>query len=453
MGFSKFSITIIIRVILIVANCFFLISEYLIREHIISFINLGVLLLIQTFLLIRHIRRANLKIVEYFDLIKNRESAFKLNNDQSENSFSKIRKKINETNEIIQDIQIEKEIQTNYLNHIVNHINIGLFSFDENGKIKFINPEAKRILGVSTVFKIADLEKVDTRFVELLQNIQAGQQEIIELKESSQKLSINCGLLNLRNEKNKLISFHDIDKHLYQNEIESWNKLIRILNHEIMNSITPITSLSKTIKKYFFDGNNLKEPENLQSKTISRTVEGLDIIEERGSGLIHFVENYRKLSSLPKPKKSSFSVESLFYHIINLFQQNFSDNNIRVDFNITPKNLILKADKDQITQTLINLVKNSLESLKTSENPTLRLKAFPDGNNKVCLSVEDNGNGIPKEIIDDIFIPFYTTKESGSGIGLSLSKQIMKLHDGTIKVVSRPNISTEFTLAFDVKDT
>ncbi|MFO7842684.1 MAG: ATP-binding protein [Bacteroidales bacterium] len=452
---NKFSIQISVRVVLIVLNCYFLVIEYIKQDYIISIINLALLLLLQTILLIRFIHKKNQQVSEYFDLIKNKDTASKIHDEEGDSSFSKIRKQVNETSQIIQDLQIEKEVQSNFFNHLVNHINIGLFSFDETGKIQFINPEAIRILGIPKVFKIEDLQKVNTNFVSLLQNIQPGQLEIIELKNSSQKLSINCGLLNLKNKKIKLISFHDIDKHLYKKEIESWNKLIRILNHEIMNSITPITSLSKTIRKYFWDGDKLKEPKTLQSKTISRTVEGLNIIEERGSGLISFVENYRKLSSLPEPKKSKFSVESLFSHILLLFRDDFLTKNIQIELNIKTQNLLLYADKDQITQVLINLIKNSIDSLKTTKNSTISLKAFTAKSNKIHLSVEDNGEGIPENIINDIFIPFYTTKETlpdgkagGSGIGLSLSKQIMTLHDGSIKVSSTPNKSTKFELIF-----
>jgi len=446
---------ILVRVVLIVVNSYFLVAEFTKNEYIISVINLAILLLLQTFFLIRYIHKKNQQVIEYFDLIKNKDTASRLSSDTNNSSFSKIRKQVNKTNQMIQDLQIEKEIQSNYFNHLVNDINIGLFSFDESGKIQFINPEAKRLLGINTVFKIEDLQQVNTSFVELLQNIQPGQQEIIELKNASQKLSLNCALLNLHNKKIKLISFHDIDKHLYQNEIESWNKLIRILNHEIMNSITPITSLSKTIKKYFFDGDDLKEPNAIQLKTISRTVEGLDIIEERGSGLISFVGSYRKLSSLPKPKKSKFPVESLFSHILRLFRDDFLTKNIQIELSIKVQNLLLYADKNQITQVLINLIKNSIDSLKTTNNPTIRLKAFSAESNKIHLSVEDNGEGIPEDILDDIFIPFYTTKENvpdgkagGSGIGLSLSKQIMTLHDGSIKASSTPNKSTKFELIF-----
>lgn len=444
---NKFSIHISVRVVLIVLNCYFLVVEYTKQEYIISVINLALLLVLQTFFLIRFIHKKNQQVSEYFDLIKNKDTASRLSSDSNSSSFSKIRKQVNDTNQIIQDLQIEKEIQSNFFNHLVNDINIGLFAFDERGRIQFINPEAKRILGMTKIFKIEDLQEVNTNFVALLQNILPGQQEIVELKNSSQKLSLNCGLLNLGAQKIKLISFHDIDKHLYQNEIESWNKLIRIMNHEIMNSITPITSLSKTMKKYFFDGENEKHSESILPASIGRTIEGLNIIEERGNGLIHFVNNYRKLSSLPQPNKADIQIQNLLIQSKELFREELESKNIEFVIDVNPDNLIINADKEQISQILVNLIKNSLHAMPNNRKGRIVITASKN-DDKTIISVQDNGTGIPKEIMDDIFIPFYTSKESGSGIGLSLSKQIMKLHDGTISVSSIPDKITKFMLSF-----
>ena len=450
MAYNRFTLNIVVRVILIVTNCFFLVTEYILRDYFITIINLAVLLFLQTIFLIRHIGKTNLQIIEYFDLIKNKESGFRLKNITNKNSFSRLRKQFNDTNQIIQDIRIEKEVQTNYLNHLVNYINIGLFSFDENEKIQFINPEAKRILEIKNIFKLDDLNIVNKDFANFLRHLQPGQSEVIEISSQTvkQKLSVNCGLLNLKNTKIKLVSFQDIDKHLYKNEIESWNKLIKILNHEIMNSITPITSLSKTIKKYFYDGQTVMLPENIPATSINRTVEGLDIIEERGKGLINFVNNYRKLSSLPKPNKTDINIHKLLIQTKDLFVEEIKNNNVDIKIEIQAKDLILNADKEQISQILINLIKNSLQAIRGQNHGKISLIAGKK-TNEIHILVIDNGKGIPKDIIDDIFIPFYTTKETGSGIGLSISKQIMKMHDGTISVSSIPDESTEFKLVFN----
>ena len=452
MAYYKFSINIIVRVILITANCFFLISEYFLRDYYITIINLALLLGLQTFLLIKYIRKMNLRVVAYFELIKNKESAFRLKNTDSNDSFSRLRKEFNDTNQIIQDIRIEKEIQTNYLNHLINYISIGMFSIDENEKIQFVNPEAKRILGVDTIFKLEDLSFLNSDFANIIRKLMPNQSEIIEIESSglNQKLSVTCALFKLGGAKIKLVSFQDIHKHLYQKELESWNKLIRILNHEIMNSITPITSLSKTMKKYFSDGLNIKELKEITQQNISRTVEGLDIIEERGSGLISFVNSYRKLSSLPEPKRTEVKLSKLLSQVKDLFKDEIESRNIDLKIELKPDDLILFVDKDQITQVLINIIRNSSDAIQGKDKAEILIRATKN-KNEVVLSIADNGIGIPSEILNDIFIPFYTTKDSGSGIGLSLSKQIMELNNGTISVSSIPNTSTEFKLVFKVQ--
>ena len=449
MAYNRFSVNITIRIILIVANCFFLVTEYFLRDYYITILNLAILLLFQTILLIRYVRKMNLQIIDYFDLIKNKESGFRLKNITGKDSFSALRKHFNETNEIIQDIRFEKEIQTNYLNHLVNYVNIGLFSFDENERFHFINPEAKRILGITNLFKIDDLNIIKSDFANFLRHLQPGQSEVIELSEPAvkQKLSISCALLSLKGKKIKLISFQNIDKHLYKNEIESWNKLIRILNHEIMNSITPITSLSKTMKKYFLVGDTIKDLKDITTLNINRTVEGLDIIEERGSGLISFVNSYRKLSSLPEPKRTEIDVSKLLNQVKDLFIDEIESKNIDFKIELKPDDIILFADKDQITQVLINIIRNSFEAIQGKDKREIQVNASKNDSD-VILSITDNGKGITPEIQNDIFIPFYTTKDSGSGIGLSLSKQIMELHGGTISVSTKPNVSTEFKLVF-----
>jgi signal transduction histidine kinase len=431
-------------------NCYGLIHEYILSEYILSILNLGLLLILQTFFLIRYIRNKNLELIEYFDLIKNKETGFQLSDSEKRNSFSKVKKKFNETNKIIQDIRIEKEIQSNYLNHLISYIKIGLLSFDEDEKIQFVNPEAKRILELNHIFKLNDLNQLNPNFSDALKKIQPTQSEIIEISNSSvaQKLSITAALFNLNGSKVKLISFQDIDHHLYRNELESWNKLIRILNHEIMNSITPITSLTKTLKKYFLDGKIIKKPESITVNNINRTVEGLNIIEERGAGLLNFVSNYRKLSSLPEPSKTNLKVELLILQIKNLFSDEMLSKSIDLKIEIEPSNLVLYADKDLISQVLINLIRNSIESIETT-NGEVTIKA-KQNENKVLIQIIDNGSGIPPEVLQNVFIPFYTTKDSGSGIGLSLSKQIMQLHNGTISAASIPNEKTEFKLNFTI---
>ena len=226
-------------------------------------------------------------------------------------------------------------------------------------------------------------------------------------------------------------------------ELESWIKLIRVLTHEIMNTVAPITSLSQSILGFYknLDGNAPSE------KVISNTIKGLEVINERGTGLISFVETYRKLTRIPQPDKKTIKVSQLFEQTRILLGIEANTGHIQIDSQVNPANLEISADKKQISQVLINLLKNAVEALKSTENGQIKLAAVYNENGRIEITVSDNGPGISDELIDKIFIPFFTTKESGSGIGLSLSRQIMLLHGGSLKVKTQPG-NTAFTLLF-----
>ena len=265
----------------------------------------------------------------------------------------------------------------------------------------------------------------------------------------------------------RIISIHDISNELDAKELESWQKLIRVLSHEIMNSITPITSLSETLLNYFIP------PEKPVDKTtVTNTVKGLEVINERGIGLIRFVESYRKLTRLSKPVLKHIDLRNLIERLLLLLENEpdfqriqFSVETGTPDISVeagtpdisvetgTPAisvetgthNISVEADEAQLSQVLINLIKNAMYAVKDVADPRVSVRAHYLQNGRCEVEVIDNGPGIPPEIMEQIFIPFFTTKENGSGIGLSLSRQIMKNHGGSIETVSSPG-ATVFTL-------
>jgi signal transduction histidine kinase len=246
----------------------------------------------------------------------------------------------------------------------------------------------------------------------------------------------------------KLVSFQDITNELDKKELDSWQRLVRVLTHEIMNSISPITSLTSVISGYFKKKDDeIPVPlEKIDRQIVTKTLSGLNTIEETGKGLLDFVDKYRSLTSLPKPNLSKFTIDSLFRKCRLLMESNIP-NNIKIIAGVYPDDIELLADYAQVEQVLINLIKNATEAFSNKNGGTIHLKAFY-GDGGILIQVEDNGIGISNDIIEDIFVPFYTTKENGSGIGLSLSKQIMQNHDGTISVNSAPGKGAKFTLKF-----
>lgn len=245
----------------------------------------------------------------------------------------------------------------------------------------------------------------------------------------------------MRGKKYTLISLQNIHSELEEKEMEAWQKLIRVLTHEIMNSVTPISSLAGTVNKL------LNDPGKLDDE-ISDIKNAVKTIQKRSEGLIHFVENYRNLTKIPKPNFETFRVSVLTDRIYNLMKNEFAGNNIKFNTSIVPDNLTLSADSELIEQVIINLLLNAKFAIKNQQNPEISIRSYTDAGSKVIIRVEDNGPGISKEIQDKIFIPFYTTKKDGSGIGLSLSRQIMRSHFGSITVVSKEGEGTAFILRF-----
>jgi signal transduction histidine kinase len=287
---------------------------------------------------------------------------------------------------------------------------------------------------------------------EIINTIKPGQEILHKMKRDNLLQSILVKATELKFENNviKLVSFQDITNELDKKELDSWRRLIRVLTHEIMNSISPITSLTGVISGYFKkrDNNNPIPLELIDRQIVSKTLSGLNTIEETGKGLLDFVEKYRSLTSLPKPNLCKFNIDSLFLKCKILMESNISGN-IKIITRVNPEDIAIEADYAQIEQILINLIKNAIESLSGKKNGIIYLKAFHADGGKL-IQVEDNGAGISNEIIDDVFVPFYTTKKDGSGIGLSLSKQIMQNHNGTISVNSSPDNGSVFTLKFQM---
>jgi signal transduction histidine kinase len=255
----------------------------------------------------------------------------------------------------------------------------------------------------------------------------------------------------IRDQKITLVSIQDIRNELEEKEMEAWQNLIRVLTHEIMNSITPISSLASTVNdlvKNTYNSKNLDIKDNDRQEQISDIYEALQTIQKRSQGLLHFVDNYRDISNIPKPSFQIFLISELFERVIKLMQTDIDNNEISFKATIEPQSLELIADSELIEQVLINLILNSIQAVKGRKDARIDLEAGLDGRGNVIIKVIDNGSGIAEDVIDKIFIPFFTTKKNGSGIGLSLSRQIMRLHGGSISAFSKPNETTVFTLKF-----
>jgi two-component system, NtrC family, nitrogen regulation sensor histidine kinase NtrY len=403
------------------------------------------------------LNRTNKKLAYFFSAVKNEDTSLFFPEGTGFANEKLLNKSLNELNTRLKNARINIELQEKFYKSIMEKIRTGIISFYNNGVVEFTNPEIKRMFGLEQIPHINKLKIIDPKLVEILENIESGEQRRINVKVNHKLLSlaIHAQAIIIQNNEIKIVTLQDIKSELDSHEMDSWQKLIRILNHEIMNSVAPITSLSSTISGFYKDGENQRSPEVITPRIISDTIRGLNIIEDHGKGLIHFVESYRSLTQLPKPEFIRVNIQEFFERItilVNSFYDSDQETNPMneiIKTNVNPEDLTLMADDKLLAQVFINVIKNSIESfgkISASDQILLNGSRNPDG--RVVLSVQDNGPGMDAETVEKIFVPFFTTKETGSGIGLSLSRQIIRIHNGNISCDSTIGSGTIITMIF-----
>lgn len=349
--------------------------------------------------------------------------------------------------------QKEKEAEYQYFRNIVQHVGIGIITFNQQGEIQLYNFAAKKLLNTSyQIKKISDLENVSPELVETFETLKTGGRKLVQVNigEEMRQLSVYAIELQLHDKQFKLISIQNIQSELDEKEMEAWRNLIRVLTHEIMNSVTPISSLSGTTK-----GMLASQMEEVKSHYLIEHEDMLDLqsslqtIENRSEGLIRFLNEFRSLTHTPTPKFKDEQINILLEGICLLMAKDLQKLHINLIKNFDEHLPTIKIDRELVEQVIINLLKNSSESFGDAEGEkNIWISSNLDAKNRVTVTVRDNGSGIEPEALTKIFIPFFTTKKSGSGIGLSLSKEIMRKHQGNISVQSALGTGTEFTLKF-----
>jgi len=346
----------------------------------------------------------------------------------------------------------EKEAKARTLQTIVEHVGVGLLSFRADGTVDLINNAAKRLLRVAHLPNIRHLKNANPKLVETLLGLESGDRTIIPFEDSGSpvQLSVRATRFRIQGVESTLVSMQDIHGELEEKEIEAWQNLIRVLTHEIMNSMTPISSMASTAAQ-LLDGAHGEDGGGAgvgHSEALRDIGEAVRTIQRRSTGLMEFVGSYRNLALIPRPKFRIVPVTELVERVEQLMRARFRERGIRFMKSVNPVSLEITADPDQIEQVLINLLLNAVDAVKEEESPRIDLRARLDERGRVLIDTIDNGCGIVDEAKSKIFIPFFTTKKEGSGIGLSISRQIMRLHRGALIVQSKFGEGSTFTMRF-----
>ncbi len=439
---------IIIRVLCITFTAFGL-AYFGINKHLDYGIYIGIILCFQVVGLIKFLNKTNRKIAFFFEAVENDDSAIHFPVHTKDKSVKDLHKSLNRVNFLIQKIKIENKQQEQYYHSILEQASVGLLTLNDKGHILLANKTVKTLLNYEQLTHIEQLKRVDEKLFSIVSQLKPFDQKLTAITNEREtiQLTIRSKPITVGNENLILVIIQNINSELDEKETDAWIKLFRVLTHEIMNSIAPITSLSETLSTIYTKDSKAIQPSGLNQRDIEKTIKGLGVIKDQGKDLTNFVESYRSLTKIPKPEKEIVFVETLFNKIRILSSQEEGFQDIKIEVSIKLNNLEIYADEKQIIQVLLNLVKNAIQSInKKSDQGVIQLKAKKDEHNNVIVSVTDNGLGIPLEIQDQIFIPFFTTKEEGTGIGLSLSKHIMRLHGGSLGVSSTSKTSTTFSL-------
>jgi nitrogen fixation/metabolism regulation signal transduction histidine kinase len=450
MIYKNFRINIIVRIIMLAATVFLFFVALDIDFKVTPFL-VGAAVLIEVFTLIRYVDRTNRDLTSFLESIRFAEFTRTFKIEGMGSSFDELNRAFNDVISDFQKVRSEKEEHFHYLQSIVQNIDVAILAYRKDGTVEMINKAAKKLFQIHSLKNIKGLEQISPELVNTLLHINPGENALVKVQDQDDilQLAVYSTEFKIKDKLIILTTINNIQNVLEEQETEAWQKLIRVLTHEIMNSITPIASLSSTLEimlKGITENGNIKE--ELDINTVMEILQALQTINKRSTGLLHFVNTYRNLTRIPKPNFKIFPVQELFKNIYLLMEEELAETKINFVTKIDPENLMVSADEQLIEQVIINLIRNSIHALENRNDPTIELKAFYNKRGRVTMQVTDNGTGILPEVLDKIFIPFFTTKQSGSGIGLSLSRQILRLHNGTISAHSVPEKETVFTMTF-----
>ena len=447
MIFNRYEWRLVLRVILMFITLS--VSSYLLTNEAKLFLVITVpLVAYQVLDLIRFQKKAQDEVSQFVESIHYRDFSRHFDVRKAPNELKPLRKGFNEINTTFKLISRERETQYHYLQKILELVDTGIISYEqESGETGWINEAFKKLIGVPYLKTIHSLEKREEELYNEIIKLKPGDSKILTVTRNQQlvKILVTASVMRSEDKMYKLIAFQNVSEALDETESKAWQKLLNVMTHEIMNSVAPISSLADTLK------NRLQSPE-IKNSPVSTQMEdlelGIDTIKRRSEGLLKFTESYRSLNKITKLDLTKILVRNLFESLNRLMRPTLEKKHIELEIILRDPTLAIEADLNLIEQVMINLLVNAIEAVKDRENPTLTLSAEVLGNNKTLVKVADNGLGMPPELLDKIFIPFFSTRKSGSGIGLSLCKQIMLLHKGNIQVQSTQGHGATFILQF-----
>jgi nitrogen fixation/metabolism regulation signal transduction histidine kinase len=447
MNSSQFNIRIVVHsVLLAVTSAIFiwtLSKDYLVVTR----FSLGVLWVLQIIMLIYYVNKTNRDLLLFLQSFEFQDDTLTFNK-RKKLPFKQLYSEFNRIIENFRKVKLEKEMEQQYFQNSIKHVDTGLISFDVHGRVELFNEAAKEMLQLEYVQNIDTFDRIKKGLSQQLRELRPGRQDMVKVVRENEILflSMRAAEFKLQDRHIKLISLQNIKNELDEKEMDSWQKLIRVLTHEIINSVSPITLLSSTLVKMFENDGKPRRKAELEDDQVANALSGLQAINKRSKGLSRFVESYKSLTKIPEPVITEVKVGELFSQILTLMKKGAEAGQVNMEFEVLPRDLTVEVDEKMIEQVLINLLKNAMEAGEGRDDFRISIRAREEKAN-VKIEVTDNGPGISPEVIENIFVPFYTTKKEGSGIGLSLSRQIIRKHGGNLEVTSKEGEGATFLIS------
>lgn len=407
-------------------------------------------LIFQCFSIVKFTARTNAELVRFLDAAKHADYSQRFELSDLGAGFSELGKAFSDILQGFQSDRQEQEQKLRHLKAVIEQVPVPLISINQNGQLTIWNNAARRLFGKSRIVRVDDLAQFGSEFIFHLTSIKAGERRLVSFQADNmmQQLSVSMTEVIFAKTQEKLLSLQDIQNELDASQLQAWQDLVKVLTHEIMNSITPVASLAKTAVDLVADTKQQVGDQPEIQSDLDDIASAVTTVARRSEGLMTFVGSYRKLTRLPAPIKASLTVLALFEEIVEIVNQEKETSSIKFVLKVEPTDLEMNADRTMVEQMLINLVKNAQQATQGVENPVITLSAKINRRGHVVIEIADNGHGVDEDIASKIFIPFFTTKKEGSGVGLALTRQVMNAHGGTIKVLKSSDGGALFNLVF-----
>ncbi len=447
MAYKTHSIYLLAK-ILILLLCLILLAYAIVNAHHYLTFGAGILSLLAFLNLHKFLLRRFTEIDDFFESVKYRDFSRRFVEDLGPRDIRQLHKGFNEVNRVVREINAKKELHYLYLQKILEMVDIGIIAYNlETGAVLWANDSIKNTLDMPSFKNVSFVSKRKPELYGIVFETYPTEATSVSIpvKNENLKVLISGTVFVIEEETYKLIVLQNIDKTLDQNESEAWKKLLSVMTHEIMNSVAPISSLADTLHTQVHNAVHNPKEHSLELEDLEA---GINSIKKRSEGLMKFATTYRSLNKVTQLNKEKVLVRELFMNIQYLMQPSIQNTNISISFQLENQEMEVEMDCYLIEQVLINLILNSIDACKPKKEAKIVISANKDAGVNTILRVQDNGSGIPEEITDSIFVPFFTTKKNGSGIGLSLCKQIMLLHKGKIHLHSEENKGTVVSLFF-----